>query len=356
MPMHAPNMGHYGGVQAMKFGGMRPPMLHHMGQPFTGMPLQGGFPQQVNAIPRRNSEGGNNTAGMQNANASMGGGNYAYAAWMAHAQNNPQAYVYATQVNSARQDDSQKTTGKEANAANTNTKAVSGNSGGNTKENTSQAGTGEKDNAKNETEIPVRLVDPNLPPGWAAWFVRGKPFYQNLQTKKTTWRRPPPPEPITTPSAPTQPPSQETANTNASLEAPEKQTPTSEKNTPVADSGGGDTKDDSKSKQNVRPRPEALAEKEAFMKQVAEVVRKGLSRYRDEKCPKGRITCNDDFKYVARKITHIVVEKHKRAHPDYVFKESTARHVRHFLADFMGKQGPVYVRKTKETRSPSASE
>eukprot|EP00127_Corallochytrium_limacisporum_P006169 Clim_evm8s220 gene=Clim_evmTU8s220 len=95
-----------------------------------------------------------------------------------------------------------------------------------------------------------------------------------------------------------------------------------------------------------------------FKESVSQEVIRYLSKYRKETCITGRIESKEDFKFLARKMTHmIVLKEHKKAESkasaDREYKHSWGFEAKHkgnvhkFITDYMAKFGEVYVPKRR---------
>uniref|UniRef100_A0A8D8VCU2 Ubiquitin carboxyl-terminal hydrolase 34 n=1 Tax=Cacopsylla melanoneura TaxID=428564 RepID=A0A8D8VCU2_9HEMI len=87
--------------------------------------------------------------------------------------------------------------------------------------------------------------------------------------------------------------------------------------------------------------------KEQFRLGMAGVIVHYLNPYRKEDCTKGRIMTNDDFKHLARKLTHFVLVKelkHCRNVAELQCNENVKHKAKDFIRKYMSKFGEVYVR------------
>eukprot|EP00039_Didymoeca_costata_P009390 m.124135 g.124135 ORF g.124135 m.124135 type:complete len:695 (-) comp14467_c0_seq5:1372-3456(-) len=102
--------------------------------------------------------------------------------------------------------------------------------------------------------------------------------------------------------------------------------------------------------------PENTSTVKKFREEISRTVVKVLGRYRKKTCKIGRITKDEDFKYLARKITHIIMDKEKNKQLDGSMKLTCDEEVKHkvgnFVKSFMKKTGEVYKRSSK-TKDPS---
>jgi hypothetical protein len=89
-------------------------------------------------------------------------------------------------------------------------------------------------------------------------------------------------------------------------------------------------------------------QKETFKHKLSKVVTQCLDQHRKPDCKYGRITCSEDFKYLARKLTHGLAEKElQRRHGstgDLVFNDSIRSKVKEYIRQYMKKCGPIYTR------------
>lgn len=97
---------------------------------------------------------------------------------------------------------------------------------------------------------------------------------------------------------------------------------------------------------------EARKIKEKFRGEIAGVIVQHLGAYRKETCQSGRITNTEDFKHLARKLTHFVLLKELK-HCDNTINELTVSDsvrtkAREFIKKYMAKHGSVYVRGENE--------
>uniref|UniRef100_A0A8D8P4B3 [histone H3]-lysine(36) N-trimethyltransferase n=1 Tax=Culex pipiens TaxID=7175 RepID=A0A8D8P4B3_CULPI len=97
---------------------------------------------------------------------------------------------------------------------------------------------------------------------------------------------------------------------------------------------------------------EAKKIKEKFRGEIAGVIVQNLGAYRKDTCQNGRITNTEDFKHLARKLTHFVLLKELK-HCDNTINELTVSDsvrtkAREFIKKYMAKHGSVYVRGENE--------
>ncbi|KAL0273974.1 UNVERIFIED_CONTAM: hypothetical protein PYX00_006522 [Menopon gallinae] len=87
--------------------------------------------------------------------------------------------------------------------------------------------------------------------------------------------------------------------------------------------------------------------KENFKNLMAGAIVSHLNPYRKQDCKVGRITCNEDFKHLARKLTHFVMVKelrHCRGVDDLECNDSVKAKAKDFIKKYMAKFGAVYQR------------
>lgn len=91
--------------------------------------------------------------------------------------------------------------------------------------------------------------------------------------------------------------------------------------------------------------------KDAFRMKISSDIVNILNPYRRPDCKLGRITCTDDFKHLARKMTHFVLAKelkHCRNIQDLVVNDSVKHKAKDFIKKYMAKFGPAYKRGNDE--------
>lgn len=87
--------------------------------------------------------------------------------------------------------------------------------------------------------------------------------------------------------------------------------------------------------------------KELFRLSMAGVIVHYLNPFRKESCKKGRILSNDDFKHLARKLTHFVLVKelkHCRNVEDLECNDNVKHKAKDFIKKYMSKFGETYAR------------
>ena len=104
--------------------------------------------------------------------------------------------------------------------------------------------------------------------------------------------------------------------------------------------------------------------KEKFKAEMSEHIKYCLNPYRKIDCRVGRILCNEDFKYVARRLTHFVMLKelrHCRNTEDLCCSETVKHKAKEYVKKYMANKGPIYrpesneeICKDKEKCSPNS--
>ncbi|XP_015113750.1 probable histone-lysine N-methyltransferase CG1716 [Diachasma alloeum] len=91
--------------------------------------------------------------------------------------------------------------------------------------------------------------------------------------------------------------------------------------------------------------------KDSFRVNMATVIVKFLNPYRQNDCKQGRITNTEDFKYLARKLTHFVMAKelkHCKSVDELQCNENVKHKAKDFVRKYMNKFGPVYQRSSDD--------
>ncbi|XP_029168249.1 histone-lysine N-methyltransferase SETD2 isoform X2 [Nylanderia fulva] len=91
--------------------------------------------------------------------------------------------------------------------------------------------------------------------------------------------------------------------------------------------------------------------KEAFRTNMANVMVHFLNPYRKTECKQGRITNTEDFKHLARKLTHFVLAKelkHCKSVEELQCNENVKHKAKDFVRKYMSKFGAVYQKGTDE--------
>ncbi|ESO95936.1 hypothetical protein LOTGIDRAFT_144326, partial [Lottia gigantea] len=85
--------------------------------------------------------------------------------------------------------------------------------------------------------------------------------------------------------------------------------------------------------------------KDIFRKGMSTYIVSCLNPYRKNDCKLGKITCTDDFKHLARKLTHHVMAKelkHCRHVEDLEVNENVKSKAKDYVRKYMSKSGAVY--------------
>ncbi|RWS30302.1 putative histone-lysine N-methyltransferase-like protein [Leptotrombidium deliense] len=85
--------------------------------------------------------------------------------------------------------------------------------------------------------------------------------------------------------------------------------------------------------------------KEKFKAEMSEHIKHCLNPYRRIDCRVGRILNNDDFKYLARKLTHFVMVKelkHCKTIEELSCNDTVKHKAKDYVRKYMAKQGPVF--------------
>ncbi|KAK0082876.1 hypothetical protein PV325_009704 [Microctonus aethiopoides] len=91
--------------------------------------------------------------------------------------------------------------------------------------------------------------------------------------------------------------------------------------------------------------------KDTFRINMANVIVRFLNSYRQNDCKQGRITNTEDFKYLARKLTHFVMAKelkHCKSVDELQCNENVKHKAKDFVRKYMNKFGPIYQRSSDE--------
>ncbi|KAF3425972.1 hypothetical protein E2986_11979 [Frieseomelitta varia] len=84
---------------------------------------------------------------------------------------------------------------------------------------------------------------------------------------------------------------------------------------------------------------------------MANVMVHFLNPYRKNDCKQGRITNTEDFKHLARKLTHFVLAKelkHCKSVDELQCNENVKHKAKDFVRKYMSKFGAVYQKSTDE--------
>ncbi|GIX75838.1 histone-lysine N-methyltransferase SETD2 [Caerostris extrusa] len=70
-----------------------------------------------------------------------------------------------------------------------------------------------------------------------------------------------------------------------------------------------------------------------------------LNPYHRDDCRVGKVTSNDDFKHLARKLTHVIMAKelkHCKSVEDLECNDNVKFKARDYIHKYMAKCGPIY--------------
>jgi histone-lysine N-methyltransferase SETD2 len=85
--------------------------------------------------------------------------------------------------------------------------------------------------------------------------------------------------------------------------------------------------------------------KEVFKKALSKLVVRCLDHHRKPDCKYGRITCSEDFKYLARKLTLGITTKevNRKGSGDLlIFTDQVKSRTKDYIKNYMKKFGPIY--------------
>ncbi|XP_053117075.1 histone-lysine N-methyltransferase SETD2 isoform X2 [Hemicordylus capensis] len=165
-----------------------------------------------------------------------------------------------------------------------------------------------------------------LPPNWkTARDPEGKIYYYHVVTRQTQW----------------DPPNWESPGDDASLEHEAEMdlgTPTYDEN-PMKSSKKPKTAEADTSSELAKK------SKEVFRKEMSQFIVQCLNPYRKPDCKVGRITTTEDFKHLARKLTHGVMNKelkYCKTPEDLECNENVKHKTKEYIKKYMQKFGAVY--------------
>ena len=98
----------------------------------------------------------------------------------------------------------------------------------------------------------------------------------------------------------------------------------------------------SPSSPSPKNRQKKLSPKETFRHKLSKIVIHCLDQHRKPDCKYGRITCSEDFKYLARRLTYGLTEKEKGRKKELLFTDSVKARVKEYIRQYMKKFGPIY--------------
>ncbi|XP_008283893.1 histone-lysine N-methyltransferase SETD2 [Stegastes partitus] len=163
-----------------------------------------------------------------------------------------------------------------------------------------------------------------LPPNWkVARDPEGKIYYYHVVTRQTQW----------------DPPTWEGSSDNASVDHESEMdlgTPTYDENP---------SKFSTKTAEADTSSELAKKSKETFRKEMSQFIVQCLNPYRKPDCKSGRISNTEDFKHLARKLTHGVMNKELKAckNPeDLECNENVKHKTKEYIKKYMQRFGSVY--------------
>ncbi|KAM4821601.1 histone-lysine N-methyltransferase SETD2 [Thomomys bottae] len=166
-----------------------------------------------------------------------------------------------------------------------------------------------------------------LPPNWkTARDPEGKIYYYHVITRQTQWDPPP---------------SWESPGDDASLEHEAEM----DLGTPTYDENPTKTSKKPKTAEADTSSELAKKSKEVFRKEMSQFIVQCLNPYRKPDCKAGRITTTEDFKHLARKLTHGVMNKELKycKNPeDLECNENVKHKTKEYIKKYMQKFGAVY--------------
>ncbi|XP_072181261.1 uncharacterized protein [Diadema setosum] len=175
---------------------------------------------------------------------------------------------------------------------------------------------------------PAKPKPAKLPPNWkTAQDSEGKTYYYHSITRQTQW----------------EPPTWDEVTDGAYQEEEDEGS-----NTPTYDEKG-------KQKTTTAPADTsseaAKRLKEAFRSKMSHHVIGYLNMYRKPDCKTGRITNTEDFKHLARKLTHGIMAKelkHCRNIEDLEVNENVKHKAKEYIKKYMGRYGKVYKKDSSD--------
>ncbi|XP_065176280.1 histone-lysine N-methyltransferase SETD2-like [Sycon ciliatum] len=184
--------------------------------------------------------------------------------------------------------------------------------------------------AASDTSCDIESSPLNLPSDWSyARDQEGRVYYYHLVNRQPQWERPdeefqpPLPEDVSTPEEPAPPLPDDTndvaqnaecrgSSSNGSVPTSQPKKPSSSKR---RRSSNDEEPEDSEHPTKKTSLPKSERNHEAFRADVSVVVIQLLNPYLKPDCKQGRIQSPDDFKYLARKLTHEIVQKEMKHKP-----------------------------------------
>ncbi|XP_064130705.1 histone-lysine N-methyltransferase SETD2 isoform X2 [Loxodonta africana] len=165
-----------------------------------------------------------------------------------------------------------------------------------------------------------------LPPNWkTARDPEGKIYYYHVITRQTQW----------------DPPTWESPGDDASLDHEAEM----DLGTPTYDENPMKTSKKPKTAEADTSSELAKKSKEVFRKEMSQFIVQCLNPYRKPDCKVGRITTTEDFKHLARKLTHGVMNKELKycKNPeDLECNENVKHKTKEYIKKYMQKFGALY--------------
>lgn len=98
------------------------------------------------------------------------------------------------------------------------------------------------------------------------------------------------------------------------------------------------------SSSSPKTKQKKMSPREAFRHKLSKIVIHCLDQHRKPECKYGRITCSEDFKYLARRLTYGLTEKEKGRKKELLFTDSVKAKAKEYIRQYMKKFGPIYKR------------
>ncbi|XP_032241373.1 histone-lysine N-methyltransferase SETD2 isoform X2 [Nematostella vectensis] len=207
---------------------------------------------------------------------------------------------------------------------------------------------------------PAKVKPRALPPNWkTATDPQGKIYYYHTLTRRTQWD-PPTPEIVVSPRKFTTDMEMDSGDEEPPLKKKKPKTPSTPPGSPPRSptlaytTAPADTTENqcnilSPPGQHTHGEPMSAKQKikDAFRVKLSNVVVNCLNPYHKVDCKQGRITNVEDFKYLARKLTHGVMMKelqHVKSAESLQCNDSVKVKTKDYIRSYMKKFGPVYQR------------
>ncbi|XP_054709302.1 histone-lysine N-methyltransferase SETD2-like [Uloborus diversus] len=202
--------------------------------------------------------------------------------------------------------------------------------------------TAEVVNDKIESQDTPAKLPVKLPPQWrTATDDDGNMYYYHTQTRQTQWE---PPDSNDTEDVDSETPTydepKERKHATHSRRSHKKHTKKKSTTTAAADTSG-----------NPVSLEVAKKIRELFRTKMSAFVIQCLNPYRRDDCQIARITNNEDFKHLARKLTHFVMAKelkHCKSVEDLDCNDNVKHKARDYIYKYMAKYGKVYRKEKGE--------